>query len=146
MSGAVGARRCTPADVTSPKPDPAGGGSKLPPPIASGLYGCCPRCGAKTLFRSFLAYADRCGACGLDFTAFNVGDGPVVFLTLGIGTLVTILALWVEFTFSPPVLVHVLLWIPITLVLTVLMLRISKGLLLALEFRNKAQEGRLRED
>ncbi len=147
MSGAVGARRSTPADVADPKPDPTGGGSAaLPPPIASGLYGCCPRCGAKTLFRSFLAYADRCSACGLDFSAFNVGDGPVVFLTLGIGTLVTILALWLEFTFSPPVWLHLLLWPLVTLGMVVGSLRVAKGLLLALEYRNRAHEGRIAED
>ncbi|WP_333574225.1 DUF983 domain-containing protein [Sphingomonas sp.] len=133
--------------MTAPTPDPAGGGSTaLPPPIASGLYGCCPRCGAKTLFRSFLAFADRCPACGLEFTAFNVGDGPVVFLTLGIGTLVTILALWLEFSVSPPVWVHLLLWPLVTLGMVVGSLRVAKGLLLALEFRNRAHEGRIAED
>ncbi|MHA6720184.1 DUF983 domain-containing protein [Sphingomonas sp. RS6] len=133
--------------MPDPNSTPPGGGSAaLPPPIASGLYGCCPRCGEKTLFRSFTAFADRCPACGLDFREFNVGDGPVVFLTLGIGTLITALALWVEFTFEPGVLVHVLLWVPLTLILTVLALRVSKGLLLALEFRNKAHEGRIRRD
>jgi len=143
----AGAHRFTPADVTAPTPDPAGGGSTaLPPPIASGLYGCCPRCGAKTLFRSFLAFADRCPACGLEFTAFNVGDGPVVFLTLGIGTLVTILALWLEFSVSPPVWVHLLLWPLVTLGMVVGSLRVAKGLLLALEFRNRAHEGRIAED
>ena len=115
-----------------------------PPPIASGLHGVCPRCGARTLFRSYIAYADRCARCGLDFSAFNVGDGPVVFLTLGIGTLVTILALWTEFTFLPPWWVHILLWIPITLALTVVTLRFAKGLLLALEYRNRAAEGRIK--
>jgi uncharacterized protein (DUF983 family) len=147
MSGVAGAHRFTPAEVPEPDRTPPGGGrDALPPPIASGLHGCCPRCGEKTLFRSFLAFADRCPACGLDFTAFNVGDGPVVFLTLGIGALITALALWVEFSFEPGVLVHILLWVPLTLVLTVLSLRVSKGLLLALEFRNKAREGRIRED
>ncbi|WP_294060089.1 DUF983 domain-containing protein [Sphingomonas sp.] len=127
--------------------DPDGGGSTtLPPPILSGLQGCCPRCGARTLFRSAIAFADRCTRCGLDYRAFNVGDGPVVFLTLGIGTLVTVLALWVEFTFEPGLLVHALLWIPLTLALTVLALRIAKGWLLALEYRNRAGEGRVRED
>ncbi|UZK67961.1 DUF983 domain-containing protein [Sphingomonas sp. M1-B02] len=129
-----------------PTNTPGGGGDKLPPPIHSGLYGCCPRCGAKTLFRSYIAFADRCPNCGLDFSAFNVGDGPVVFLTLGIGTLITILALWVEFTFEPSFLVHALLWIPLSLLATVLMLRIAKGLLIALEFRNKASEGRIAPD
>lgn len=127
------------------RPGNLGGGSaSSPPPVNSGLFGCCPRCGAKSLFRSFIAFADKCPKCGLDFTAFNVGDGPVVFLTLGIGTLVTIMALWVEFTFSPPFWVHILLWIPVTLALVVLLLRFAKGLLLALEYRNRAAEGRLR--
>jgi uncharacterized protein (DUF983 family) len=121
-----------------------GGDTQSPPPVHSGIHGCCPRCGARTLFRSFVAFADRCPRCGLDFSAFNVGDGPVVFLTLGIGTLVTVLALWVEFSFAPGLLVHALLWIPLTLILTVVLLRFAKGLLLALEYRNKAAEGRIR--
>ncbi|WP_448662308.1 DUF983 domain-containing protein [Sphingomonas sp. CJ20] len=129
-----------------PKDNSGGGSTALPPPAYSGLYGCCPRCGAKTLFKRFATFADRCSNCGLDFTAFNVGDGPVVFLTLGIGALVTALALWVEFTFEPGVLIHVLLWVPITLALTVVMLRFSKGLLLALEYRNKAREGRIKDE
>jgi uncharacterized protein (DUF983 family) len=116
-----------------------------PPPVHSGLHGVCPRCGARTLFRSWIAFAPRCRACGLDFAAFNVGDGPVVFLTLGIGTLITALALWVEFTWSPGLLVHALLWVPLTLALTLVLLRFAKGWLLALEYHNRAEEGRLRE-
>lgn len=121
-----------------------GGGPVPPPPILSGTRGACPCCGAPTLFRSLAGFAERCGACGLDFTRFNVGDGPVVFLTLGIGALVTALALWVEFRFQPGLLVHALLWIPFTAALVILALRFSKGLLLALEYRNRAGEGRVR--
>jgi len=122
-----------------------GGGHGSPPPIDSGLKGCCPRCGARTLFAGYVRFAERCAKCGLDFTAFNVGDGPVVFLTLGLGALITMLALWVEFTFSPPFWVHPLLWIPLTLALVVVLLRFGKGLLLALEYRNRASEGRIKD-
>lgn len=128
-----------------PSNETGGGGAVPLPPIDSGLKGCCPRCGARTLFSGYIRFAERCSNCGLDFTQFNVGDGPVVFLTLGIGALVTIMALWVEFTFQPGLLVHILLWVPITFGLTVVMLRFSKGLLLALEYRNKASEGRIKE-
>lgn len=117
-----------------------------PQPAEAGLKGCCPRCGKASMFASYVGFADKCPACGLDFSAFNVGDGPVVFLTLGIGALVTALALWVEFTFQPGVLVHVLLWVPITLALVVVSLRFAKGLLLALEYHNAAREGRVREE
>jgi uncharacterized protein (DUF983 family) len=116
-----------------------------PPPIDSGLRGACPRCGARTLFRGPVAFAARCSGCGLDFDQFNVGDGPVVFMTLGIGAVIVALALWVEFTFAPGVLIHALLWIPLTALLVVLCLRFGKGLLLALEYRNRAGEGRIKD-
>jgi uncharacterized protein (DUF983 family) len=114
-----------------------------PEPIESATRGACPRCGEPTLFASFVRFADKCPGCGLDFTTFNVGDGPVVFMTLGIGALIVMLALWVEFTFEPGVLIHALLWIPLTLALVVVSLRFGKGLLLALEYKNAAREGRI---
>ena len=122
-----------------------GGGIVSPPPIDSGLKGSCPRCGARTLFATYIRFAERCPKCGLDFTAYNVGDGPLVFLTLGLGALITILALWVEFTFSPPFWVHILLWVPLATALTLGLLRLAKGLLLALEYQRGAREGRLQD-
>ena len=116
-----------------------------PRPIDSAIQGACPRCGTHTLFASFVRFADRCRACGLDYTQFNVGDGPVVFLTLGVGAIVTICAVVLELKVSPPFWVHALLWIPVTLVLIVLALRFAKGLLLALEYRNAAREGKVVE-
>ena len=110
------------------------------------MNGLCPRCGAKTLFVGWIKFADRCSACGLDFDAFNVGDGPAAFLTLIIGTLVTGLAIWLQLALGPPWWVHVLLWPIVTLALILGSLRASKGVLLALEFRNKAGEGRVRRD
>jgi uncharacterized protein (DUF983 family) len=96
------------------------------------------------MFVSYIKFADRCPKCGLDFSAFNVGDGPVVFLTLGIGTLVTVLAVMTELTFQPGFLIHALLWVPLTLALVVVSLRFAKGLLLALEYGNAAREGRIK--
>ena len=117
-----------------------------PAPTDSGLRGLCPRCSAPTLFAGTIKFADHCPACGLDYSSFNVGDGPVVFLTLGIGTLVTVLAVILELTVEPPFWVHALIWIPVTLILVMGTLRFAKGLLLALEFRNAAREGRIKRD
>lgn len=115
-------------------------------PVQSALEGACPRCGEKTLFTGVIKFADRCSACGLDFTEFNVGDGPVVFLTLGIGTIVTILAVVLELAVEPPFWVHALLWVPLTLVLVVVSLRFAKALLIDLEYRNAAREGQITPD
>ena len=114
-----------------------------PRPIDSGLKGVCPRCGAPTLFAGPIRFADRCSACGLDFSSFNVGDGPAAFLTLILGTIVVILAITVELTLHPPLWLHMLIWIPVTLGGVVASLRLAKGWLIALEYRNAAREGRI---
>ncbi|WP_438827111.1 DUF983 domain-containing protein [Sphingomonas bacterium] len=117
--------------------------SPPPGPIAAGLNGLCPRCGARTMFAGVIRFADRCAACGLDYTSFNVGDGPAAFLTLIIGAIVAGGAIAVELIFSPPWWVHVLLWPAITLALILGSLRAAKGVLLALEVRTAAREGRI---
>lgn len=114
--------------------------------LHSGLTGACPRCGAATLFEGPVRFAPKCRACGLDYGSFNVGDGPAAFLTLIIGALVMGLALLVEVTIAPPFWVHVLIWVPFTAASVVFGLRVAKGLLLALEYRNAAREGRISEE
>ena len=112
-----------------------------PDMIPAALFGLCPDCGQKTLFGTVTAFADKCRACGLDYSKYNVGDGPAAFLTLIVGAIVLILALVVEFQFYPPMWVHLLLWFPITIGLVVATLRFSKALLLISEHRNEAHEG-----
>ncbi len=108
--------------------------------VPAALFGLCPQCGARTLFEGVAQFAPRCGACGLDFGQFNVGDGPAAFLTLIIGALVTGLALTLELTVEPPFWVHILLWIPLTAGAVIWGLRAGKAALLAAEFKRNAGE------
>jgi len=112
-------------------------------PIARGLRGRCPRCGEGRLFRGFLSLRPRCEHCGLDFSFADSGDGPAVFVILIIGFVVVGLALWMEVTFSPPLWLHFILWIPLALVLCLTALRLIKGVLITLQYSKKASEGRL---
>ena len=114
-----------------------------PTALEVSLGGLCPRCGAKTLFAGFARFADSCRACQLDFTAFNVGDGPAAFLTLGIGALITGLAIALELVTTPPWWVHLLIWLQLTIAMVMGSLRYSKGALLALEYRHRARDGRV---
>ena len=114
-------------------------------PILSAATGACPSCGAHSLFDGWTRFAPRCRACGLDFGKFNVGDGPAAFLTLIIGALVVILAVWLQLAVEPPWWVHVLLWVPLTIAGTMGGLRIAKGMLLQSEYRRGAVEARYRE-
>lgn len=112
-------------------------------PIKAGLAGRCPRCGEGRLFKGFLTVAERCGNCRLDYSFADAGDGPAVFVIFIAGFLVVGLALWMEVSLNPPLWLHFLLWIPLTLIVSLVSLRLMKGLLIVLQFRNKAAEGRL---
>jgi uncharacterized protein (DUF983 family) len=104
------------------------------------LFGLCPQCGAKTLYAGPARFADRCGNCGLDYAGFNVGDGPAALLTLVIGAVIIVMALLLDSALRPPFWVHVIIWVPVTAAMTVYSLRVSKGALLAAEYRNHAGE------
>ncbi|WP_447762958.1 DUF983 domain-containing protein [Sphingopyxis panaciterrae] len=113
-----------------------------PPVWRAALFGLCPECGAPTLFDGPVKFRERCGACGLDYGAYNVGDGPAAFLTLIIGALLIALALTLDSVFAPPLWVHVILWVPLTAAAVVYGLRLAKGALVASEHQRKAAEGR----
>jgi uncharacterized protein (DUF983 family) len=112
-------------------------------PVASALRGRCPRCGDGRLFSGFLTVNPRCEACKLDFDFADAGDGPAVFIILIAGFVVVFLALAVEVTYAPPYWVHALIFLPMILLLSLGMLRPMKGLLIGLQYRNKAGQGRL---
>lgn len=122
---------------------PKSGGQ--PNTASAALFGSCPRCGARTLFDGVAKFAPRCRACGLDLAQFNVGDGPAAFLTLIVGAVVAIGAIWLQLSLEPPFWVHALLWIPLTTALVVGGLRVAKAWLLGAEYRRAAGEGRIKD-
>jgi uncharacterized protein (DUF983 family) len=111
-------------------------------PYSTGLSGRCPRCGDGHLFTGFLNIAPRCDVCGLDFAFADAGDGPAIFVMLLAGFLVVGMALIVEIRYEPPMWVHLVIFFPLTLIVCLGLLRPLKGILVALQFRNKAEQGR----
>jgi uncharacterized protein (DUF983 family) len=114
-------------------------------PTTTGLAGRCPRCGEGHLFKGFLSVAPACDNCGLDFSFADAGDGPAVFVTLFAGFLVLGMALWVEISYEPPMWVHLLIFAPMTVIVCLGILRPLKGLLVAMQYANKAEQGRLHD-
>ncbi len=112
-------------------------------PLSRAILGArCPRCGQGRLFSGFLAFAPACTTCGLDFTQIDTGDGPAVFVILIAGFLIVAGALIVEVLFEPPYWVHVALWLPLTLIVTLGLLRPIKAGLAVMQYRHKAAQGR----
>ncbi len=113
--------------------------------VKAALTGRCPSCGAPGLFAGPVRFSDSCHHCGLNYAAFNVGDGPAAFLTLIVGAIVVALALTVELNLTPPFWVHILLWVPLTAGGVVYGLRLGKALLLHAEYHRRAGEGVLKD-
>jgi uncharacterized protein (DUF983 family) len=116
--------------------------AEAPNPFLAGLRGRCPNCGEGALFEGFLKVAPRCGACGYDLAKADTGDGPAVFVILIAGFIVAFAALFTEFALHPPVWVHLLLWLPATVIICGGLLRPTKGLLVASQYKYKASEAR----
>ncbi len=131
----------TPSEPPDRQSFSANAASKGQPGITrAALFGLCPRCGAKGLFAGLTDFAPRCAICGLDFTRFNVGDGPAAFLTLIIGALIVVLALWMHFALLAAMWMIGLVLVPLTGGLVIWGLRLAKAALLATEFQRRAGE------
>jgi len=110
----------------------------MPSPYSTGLLCRCPRCGKGKLFDGFLTLKPECDSCGLNFTFANVGDGATIFVIMIAGAIVVTAALFTEVNYQPPYWVHVALWIPLILIVTLWPLRGLKSLLISLQYHHKA--------
>lgn len=111
--------------------------------LSSGLRGRCPACGKGRLFSGYLTLAPHCDHCGLDYRFAEAGDGPAVFVILVTGFIIVGAALIVEVAYKPPYWLHALVWGSLAVLLPLLLLRSFKGVLIALQYKHKAEEGRI---
>jgi uncharacterized protein (DUF983 family) len=73
------------------------------------------------------------------------GDGPAVFIILIVGFIACFGMLFSEIAYRPPVWVELLIWPSVGVILSLALLRPAKGLMLAMQFHNKASEGGSRD-
>ncbi|HEY4264872.1 MAG TPA: DUF983 domain-containing protein [Micropepsaceae bacterium] len=111
--------------------------------VYASVLGRCPACGKGKLFRGFLRIASACDTCGLDYSKLEAGDGPAIFVILIVGAIVAGGALLTEVKYSPPYWVHALIWGPAVVILSLGLLRPLKAGLIVLQYKNRAEEGRL---
>ena len=112
-------------------------------PYSTGMAGRCPRCGEGKMFKGFITVADKCDHCGLDYKFADAGDGPAIFVMLIAGFIIVGAALWLEVSYEPPMWVYFVIFLPLTLIVCLGMLRPLKGVLVALQYANRAEQGRL---
>ncbi|MFA5963789.1 MAG: DUF983 domain-containing protein [Sphingomonas sp.] len=94
----------------------------------------CPACNGARLFDKFLKPLDHCPACGQDWTHHNADDFPPYIVILVTGHVVVTGMALVETTFHPPSWVHIALWIPLIIVLTIGLIQPAKGGVIAYQW------------
>jgi uncharacterized protein (DUF983 family) len=111
-----------------------------PSPFVAGARSRCPQCGEGPVFSGYLKFAERCRACGADFTKADAGDGPAVFIILIVGAIVTPLLIVLQFGFDLPGWLALTLTLAAAILLSLALLPPFKAILFALQWKHKASE------
>lgn len=94
----------------------------------------CPNCGTGKMFSSYLKTADACPHCGEELHHHRADDAPPYFTIFIVGHIVVPLVLWTEIAFFPPIWLHMAMWLPLTVVLSLALLPPVKGALVGLQW------------
>lgn len=94
----------------------------------------CPSCGQGKLFRSYLKVNDACPHCGEELHHHRADDAPPYFTMFIVGHIIVAGILHVEQTYAPPTWVHGMIWVPLLIAMSLLLLPPIKGALVALQW------------
>ena len=106
----------------------------LPRAMLRGFIGRCPACGEGHLFKKFLKVTDHCEVCGEAMHHQRADDFPAYLVIVVAGHIIVPLVLAVETAYAPSYLTHLLLWLPLTLGMTLGLLQPTKGSIVGLQW------------
>jgi uncharacterized protein (DUF983 family) len=95
--------------------------------IGRGAAGKCPVCGRARLFAGYLRVASECASCGAPIGLARADDAPPYFTILAVGHIVVPLMFVYDRLQNPPDWVLAAIFVPLTLLLSLLLLRPIKG-------------------
>jgi len=116
--------RWQPDRTTKPPPWPV---PSLGTALGRGLAGRCPACGRGQLFDGFLRVVSQCEICGAPLGLARADDAPPYFTILIVGHIVIPAMLVLQKMSDPPIWLLTAIFVPLTLVLALGLLRPVKG-------------------
>lgn len=102
--------------------------------IRRGFSGRCPACGQGRLFRAFLKVADHCPACNEALHHHRSDDLPAYLVIVVVGHIVVPVALAVEKLAAPPIWLQLSIYLPLTFVMSILLIQPIKGAVVGLQW------------
>jgi uncharacterized protein (DUF983 family) len=94
----------------------------------------CPHCGTGRIFTSYLSIAPHCPHCGEDLQHQRADDAPPYFTMMVVGHIVVPLLLVVEKLYAPDLWIHFVIWLPLTIIMTLWLLPRIKGATVGLQW------------
>lgn len=116
-----------------------------PAPVTTGLMGRCPACGEGKIFSGFLTFSKKCEACAASFEMEDAGDGPAIFVIFLVGIFIIPMVLAFQFVTDAPTWLTILIWAPIIIIACLILLRLMRGVMFNLQYKNKAREVRSKD-
>ena len=110
------------SDPANPWPMPSFGTA-----VWRGFKGQCPGCGKGKVFRGFLKVVEACDSCGAPLGLARADDAPPYFTILIVGHIIVPLMFAVERAHTPPLWIMSAMFVPLTLILSIGLLRPIKG-------------------
>jgi uncharacterized protein (DUF983 family) len=104
------------------------------PALLNGARGRCPACSTGRLFGPYLKVVDHCAHCGEALHHQRADDAPPYFTMFIVGHIVIGGVLSLERAYAPESWVHLTIWLPLTVVLSLALLPVVKGALVALQW------------
>lgn len=136
-------------EILSPLPAAAPAAERVSPPSPApvslyaaalrGLRRRCPRCGQGAAFAGYLKVVSRCDVCAVELGSYRADDAPPYVTIFIVGHLIVPAMLLLEQNAHPAVWVHMALWLPLTLGLTLALLPAVKGALLGVQWALKVK-------
>lgn len=106
------------------------------PAMKRGFLGRCPNCGDGKLFASFLKTVDRCAVCGEEMHHHRADDLPAYLVVLVVGHIVVGAFMGIEATSTLSTWQHLAIWIPLTILSALVLIRPIKGAVVGLQWAN----------
>ncbi len=105
--------------------------------VLNGWRCTCPSCGEGRIYKAYLKVTDTCPACSEDLHHHRADDLPPYITITLVGHIIVPLLLIVEKTWHPDLRIHALIWLPLTLGLTLWFLPRVKGAVIGLQWANR---------
>lgn len=109
-------------------------GRLVKPAISKGIRNKCPACGRGRLFKSYLKVERECSSCGEELHHERADDFPPYIVIFIVGHIVVTALMMVEAQWDFSMMTHVLMWVPLTILLTLLLLPPAKGGVVGLQW------------